>query len=221
MKRALSILKEPISPEMKSLLRSRWDELPRELQADCALKPDDLEAFTSALIAHANEHIAVEHLTPMIRIDCDAQIDELDLAAVRELALLAPFGRGNSRPTVRVREVFLAEDPRPMGAEGRHLQLRFRQDRDGRRRLVRGVWWNAGSLATRLAAGMRLDIVIEPRVNEWRGRVSVEGMVRDVCLLNTATGDDGPRAGAERPVPVVRETAAGSVPHPGAQGTHS
>ncbi len=34
MKRVLSILKEPISPEMKSLLRSRWDELPRELQTD-------------------------------------------------------------------------------------------------------------------------------------------------------------------------------------------
>ncbi len=188
--------------------------------AGLALEPDDLDAFTAALIAHANEHIAVEHLTPVIRIDCDVQIDELDLAAVRELALLAPFGRGNSRPSVRVRDVTIAEDPRPMGAEGRHLQLRFRQDRDGRRRLVRGVWWNAGSLATRLATGMRLDIVIEPRVNEWRGRVTVEGIVRDVCPLDTTTGDDGQRAGAERPVPVVPETAAGPALHPGAPGTH-
>ena len=28
-------------------------------------------------------------------------------------------------------------------------------------------------------------------MNEWRGRVSVEGTVRDVCPLDTATGGDG------------------------------
>ena len=76
-----------------------------------------------------------------------------------------------------------AEPPRQMGANGQHLQLRLRQDIGDGRRQVRTVWWSAGGRAADLASGMRLDVAIEPRVNEWNGRVSVEAEVRDVRIV--------------------------------------
>ena len=82
----------------------------------------------------------------------------------------------------------------------------------GRARIEEFYSWRRVALAT-------ADVYAEV-VNEWRGRVSVEGTMCDVCPLDTATGEDGPRPGAERPVPVVRETAAGPALGQGARGTH-
>ena len=115
-----------------------------------------------------------------ITIDCDAVLHELDVTAVQGIARLSPFGAGNRRPKLRVDDATVSEPPRPIGDQGKHLELRFHQDRDGQRRAIRGVWWDGGALAEKLAAGQRLDLVIEPRLDEWRGQVRVQAVVRDV-----------------------------------------
>ena len=150
--------------------------------AGLTLPTAGLAAFTEALIEHANAHISVEQLIPSIRIDCDAALDELDLRTVKRIGELSPFGRANPRPTVRLQGTTLDEPPRQIGSYGKHLALRLRQDSPAGRRWLRLVWWNAGSLASDLAAGMRLDAVIEPKLNEFNGKVTVEGVVRDVRI---------------------------------------
>ncbi len=150
--------------------------------AGLTLKTDNLPAFAEALIEHANTNIPIEHLVPSVQIDCDTSLDELDMAVVKHIASLSPFGRANRRPVVRVRDAVLAENPRQIGSQGRHLSLKIRQDHDGRRRVIRGVWWRNGSLAVDLAPGMRIDLAMEPKLNEWAGRVSVEAEIRDVMV---------------------------------------
>ena len=115
-------------------------------------------------------------------MDCDATLEEISFPAVKKIAELSPFGRANRRPAVRVRGATLDEAPRQIGSHGRHLSLRCRQGEPGGRRMIRGVWWNAGSMASDLAAGMRMDAVIEPKLNEWNGRVNVEAEIRDVLV---------------------------------------
>jgi single-stranded-DNA-specific exonuclease len=150
--------------------------------AGMTLRTDDLDAFTEALIEHANTNISVDQLTPAIHIDCDATLEELDLSTVRRIAAMSPFGKKNRRPTLRIRGATLAEPPKQMGSQGRHLSLRLRQDCNGRRRVIRGVWWRAGRYAADLAAGMTVDLAVEPKCNEWNGRVRIEAEVRDVMV---------------------------------------
>jgi single-stranded-DNA-specific exonuclease len=150
--------------------------------AGLRLEAGQLEAFTRALVDHANASIDVDQLTAPLRIDCDAALAELDLETVGRVAALAPFGRANRRPAVRLQSLTLAEPPRPLGAEGKHLALRLRDADRADRRGLRTVWWNAGELADRLAPGLPLDIVVEPKINRFRGNVSVEGEVRDVMV---------------------------------------
>ena len=95
--------------------------------AGLSLAPANLDAFVEAVTAHANEHIAIDQLTPTLTIDCDADMNELDEATVVRMHALAPFGRGNRQPTVRIVGAVLQEPPKQMGAEGKHLQMRVRQ----------------------------------------------------------------------------------------------
>ncbi len=103
----------------------------------------------------------------------------MDHAAVTRLLELSPFGRSNRRPTVRVSDVTVTEPPRQMGGQGKHLSMRLRQS-DGVG--LRAVWWQAGDLAETIHAGQRLDVAVEPKLNEWNGRVSVEVEVRDAIV---------------------------------------
>lgn len=154
-----------------------------DMAAGLSLPVDHLERFTEMLTDHANAHIAAEQLTPAIRLDCDASLGELTLETVKQVTSLGPFGRGNRKPALRVSNVTVADQPKQMGAQGNHLSMRVRQDDGDRRSVMRAVWWNAGMFANDLAPGMRLDIAIEPKINEWNGRVSVEAELKDVCVL--------------------------------------
>jgi single-stranded-DNA-specific exonuclease len=150
--------------------------------AGLALASESLTAFTAAFIDCANAAIDVESLTPALHIDCSACFEELDQQAVAGLGRMSPFGKSNRKPTVLVTEVTVEEAPRQIGANGRHLSVRLRQDGLTERRSVRAVWWNAGDKASAIAAGMTLDVAIEPKINVWQGRMSVEAEIQDIRI---------------------------------------
>lgn len=148
--------------------------------AGLSLDVENLEPFTSALTAHANETITEEQLTPCVTVDCEARLDELRLDNVKPLSAMSPFGAGNPRPIVHVADAVVADAPRQMGREGKHLDLRVRGDDAGGRQWLRCVWWNAGHLAGDLATGMRVDLAVEPKLNTFNGTTRIEGELRDV-----------------------------------------
>jgi hypothetical protein len=82
--------------------------------------------------------------------------------------------------------VIVADAPRQMGANGKHLSLRLRQQVNGHWQQMRGVWWSAGSRANDLAAGMKVDVAIEPKLNDWNGQVNVEVELKDVRVCEAA-----------------------------------
>ncbi|MHC4992093.1 MAG: single-stranded-DNA-specific exonuclease RecJ [Planctomycetota bacterium] len=154
-----------------------------EHAAGLRLEASRLEAFTEAITAHANARIEVDQLVAPISIDCDARLDELDRGSVSQLAGLAPFGRANRRPVVRICGLALAEPPRRIGSHARHLALQLSTSESHGRGRLRAVWWNAGELAERLAVGMPIDVAIEPKLNTFNGLTSVEGEIRDVMVV--------------------------------------
>ena len=150
--------------------------------AGLSLESAKLNAFTEAIGEHAKANITKEQLVPVIKIDCDAQLAEIDLETTKRIAALSPFGRANPKPAIRVQKTTIAEAPKQIGSNGKHLSLRLRQDDSNSRSTLRAVWWNAGNLASDLAAGMHIDVVIEPKINVWNGRTSVEAELKDVRL---------------------------------------
>ena len=159
-----------------SSLLERWGG--HEMAGGMTLHRDNLEAFRAAIQQHAFDAIPAESLCPLITIDCDARLDELNVASVQHVRALAPFGRSNRTPTIRLKDVEIAATPNRMGGEGRHLEVKFRAE--GHRGVLRAVWWRQGELAGELAAGMRVDVAIEPKIDRYAGRVRVQGTIRDI-----------------------------------------
>ena len=153
-----------------------------DMAAGLSFDANRLDEFRTRVLAHANAGIDIAHLTPAITIDCDAQLPELDLQQVGRLETLAPFGRTNPRPSVRLTGLTIAQPPRVLGAHGKHLEIRCKQDIAGRPHWLRCMWWSGAEQAGIVAAGQQVDLVIEPKLNHFNGRTSVEGIIRDVYV---------------------------------------
>jgi single-stranded-DNA-specific exonuclease len=87
----------------------------------------------------------------------------VDLAAW--VAKMEPFGEGNPEPVFGIRSVRFA-DVRPIGADGRHLSLTFRD-----RTIPKAIWWNRGDRVEELRARTTAsDIVFTVEVNDYQQR---------------------------------------------------
>jgi single-stranded-DNA-specific exonuclease len=163
-----------------------------DMAAGMVMPVANYESFVERFIAHANEHIVPENLMPAVHVDCDATLDELDMATVQGIGKLSPFGRSNRKPVLRIAGASLSDAPRQIGPEGRHLMLRLRQTNGSGQVWMRAVWWRAGSHASDLAVGQTIDAAVEPRINEWNGRVSVELEIKDVMVREAQVGRAAP-----------------------------
>lgn len=147
-----------------------------DMAAGMVVRNDRLDDFARAFGDWASARITTEMMSPTLRIDCEAGIDELTPDSVRELSSLGPFGRGNQRPCVVLRGVTPVRDAEAMGANGAHLNVQVTADG----KIVRLVGWRWGERRDRLRAGRRLDVAIHPIINSFRGEARVEGEIRDV-----------------------------------------
>ena len=107
-------------------------------------------------------------------VDAWVEASDLPLPIVERIQQMAPFGEGNPEPVFAARGVRLA-DVRPLGADGRHLQVSFR---DG---YPRAVWWSHGDQVERLRAdaGHPYDIRFTVEVSTY-GEPHVELRLLDL-----------------------------------------
>ena len=105
-------------------------------------------------------------------------LSEVDEKFVTKLTQLEPFGSGNPEPVLRLNSVVVT-NIRRMGAENQHVKLEIR-DRNGKYMNV--VAFSAPAHFF-VEPGEQINILFQPGLNEWQGRVSVEGRLLHVELL--------------------------------------
>jgi single-stranded-DNA-specific exonuclease len=146
------------------------------MAAGLKVRPENFESFRHAFVSHANGLINPTMLIPELRLDCEAGLEHMSQALVNEMKRLGPFGHGNRRPLLCCRGLTLAGPPRRVGKAGDHLQLFVKQGRNH----MKCIAFNAGELFDRLHDGMNIDLAVEPQINEFNGRISVELAVKDI-----------------------------------------
>ncbi|HEX8912853.1 MAG TPA: DHH family phosphoesterase [Humisphaera sp.] len=149
-----------------------------EMAAGLKIKAENFEAFRAAFCAHAYDVLTPEHLVPSLRIDAEALVGQCTESLVKDLDRLGPFGHKNPRPLLCLKGMEVVSPPRRVGKTGDHLQLQLKQGD----RTIKAIGFGYGKLEPELSAGTRVDVAVEPTLNEWNGRVSVEVELKDLQI---------------------------------------
>jgi single-stranded-DNA-specific exonuclease len=137
------------------------------------IRNENLPAFRDQLLAIAQRELEGVELVPILDIDLEVGLREVDWATQALAEQMEPCGEGNPRPLFLSRRVQLRE-ARTVGEEGRHLRLLLT---DGRA-VWDGIGFGLGSWAGRL--GDRVDIVYTIEVNEWNDERRLQLNVQDL-----------------------------------------
>jgi len=144
--------------------------------AGLKIEASQLEHFRASFCECVLSELGDDEAIPELWIDTETTFSALTLKAVEQIERLAPFGHGNTRPMLCASQVTLAEPPKKIGGEGRHLSLKLVQDGIS----LRAIAFGGGEWADQIA---RIDgplaVAFRPIINEFRGRRSVEIQIAD------------------------------------------
>lgn len=133
-----------------------------------SVKPGMIEEFRQKLCEYCETHIGKENIG---KKDKHGEIEltsgkEITLDLAEALRKMEPFGEGNQEPTFEFRGIYLA-DVKPMGADGRHLSVGFKDSS-----IPRAVWWNHGDIAETLRsrASEKWDVTFTLEISDYGER---------------------------------------------------
>jgi single-stranded-DNA-specific exonuclease len=148
----------------------------------CSLPLERLPAFRERFLALAAETLPEEGAAPVLRLDAEVRLAELDLPLVDLLARLGPHGIGNPEPVFAARGLQVMRSVRLVGRN--HLKFKVRSAGAGGR-VLEAIGFNWGELAERLdrADPPRVDLAFVPERNSWNGHESLQLRLLDIHLL--------------------------------------
>lgn len=138
--------------------------------AGLALAPENLDRFTSMFEDVVTKTITEEMKTPVIFIDADLDLSDVNGEFMKTLKMFEPFGPHNSKPVFRTSNVYLS-DARIVGNS--HLRMKLK---------VGGVTFDAIKFRNgdnTVKPGARLDVVYSVDENHYAGNVYYQLQLRD------------------------------------------
>jgi len=115
-----------------------------------------------------------EDLTPKVAIDLEVSESQLDINAVEELELLAPYGMRNPRPIMKIADTPMKGAPRLL--KDKHLKFLISDK-------LEAIGWNMSQYFTALKnRGIKIDLVFQPDINEWMNMRKVQLTLEDIRI---------------------------------------
>jgi single-stranded-DNA-specific exonuclease len=146
--------------------------------AGLKLTEEQFPAFAGRFEEYCGRSISTEQRRRVLTIDDQVLFSQLTLGTVAEIEKLEPYGVGNPRPLLLAGDVEVEAQPRPVGEQKNHLQLRLKQGDVERKAIA----WNMAEKGQSLTAGVQCSVVFHPSINEWKERREVQLEIKDFVL---------------------------------------
>lgn len=147
-----------------------------ELAAGLTIREENIQQFRENMEAWAREHVNPQELMPILHIDCPIAPEFISTEATRGLDVLEPFGMGNPQPVFSMCDL-LVEEITPISSD-RHVRLTLSKDGQTYTAMLFGT----GQGGCGFAQGNYVDAAFCLEINEYRGRCSVQLVIRDIQL---------------------------------------
>lgn len=162
------------------------------MAAGLSLKKENIDLLRNML--NENSTLTEEDLTPVIKIEKQLDIDDINMNIAEELNILAPFGKENTAPLFGSKKV-LVEKIYLIGKEKNIIKFMFKTGAFGER--INGISFDCfddfvkqtkhlygDEICDRILNGNRadiyLDIIYSIGINEYNGKKSVQINVKDL-----------------------------------------
>jgi single-stranded-DNA-specific exonuclease len=146
--------------------------------AGFTVRNENLELFSSRMRDLAFQALSDQELVPVIEIDAEIEITDVDWALYENLALLEPTGQGNPTPVFLSRNVEVIFK-RLVGRDGSHLQLRLADSNGGsKEQSIPAIAFRQGDWEPSLPN--HVDIVYSISLNEWNGQRNLQLVIKDM-----------------------------------------
>jgi len=149
-----------------------------EMAAGLKVQTAKFQDFRSRFCDYAKSVLTPELLLRELKLECEAPLTAITGPLVQEMERLGPFGHGNRKPLLCVRGLQLTSVPKRVGKTGNHLQLLLKQGQS----MMKAIAFNYGEMFELLTPGKTIDLAVEPTINEFNGRRSVELTVKDLQM---------------------------------------
>ncbi|MBQ2766078.1 MAG: single-stranded-DNA-specific exonuclease RecJ [Clostridia bacterium] len=147
-----------------------------ELAAGLSIERGKLDEFRSAINEYAANSLGEKELCRVVNIDLKLSPEEITQKLADELYLLEPFGTGNAQPFFEIDRLLITEISALAG--GKHTKLILRAP--GLSTVYTALMFGTPTSEFEFSLGDAVDIACNLDVNEFRGRRSVQLLVRDI-----------------------------------------
>lgn len=144
-----------------------------EMAVGLSLKKNNFNRFKENFEKYVEEK-DITRIVPIIEIDKQITLKDIDCDIVKQLDLLEPFGEANRRP-VFVYKNLKIDSIRAL-SDGKHLKMTLK---DGNT-IVNAIGFNMGNLSKEYMIGDRVDVVGTLELNAYNGRENVQINVKDM-----------------------------------------
>lgn len=137
------------------------------------LKKENFEKFKEEFEKYAqNSNIC--DIIPIIKIDEEITLEDINIKAVEELNMLEPFGEANKMPLFMYKNLKI-HSIRTL-SEGKHIKLTLKDNNF----YIDSIGFNLGHLAEEYQIGDKVDVVGSLEINKFNGRESVQINLKDL-----------------------------------------
>lgn len=146
--------------------------------AGFSIKEDKIPALRERLAQYCKEHLAETDYIPIVDIDSQVTIDDIDVPLIEEIETLEPYGMANPTPVLALEEATIS-DLFLMGQQKKHAKVLLEKEDS----TIDAIAWNRPDLHASFFPGDRVKVAFTVQKNEWNGHVSPQLMIQDMALL--------------------------------------
>lgn len=146
--------------------------------AGFSIKEDKIPALRDRLTQYCKEHLSETDYIPIVDIDSQVAIDDIDVPLIEEIETLEPYGMANPTPVLALEEATIS-DLFLMGQQKKHAKVLLEREDS----TIDAIAWNRPDLHASFFPGDQVKVAFTVQKNEWNGHVSPQLMIQDMALL--------------------------------------
>lgn len=144
--------------------------------AGLTMEIDKVDAFKKKFEQIVAEKISEEQLIPLIEIDSEMDLADIDFKFYSVLEQMAPFGPGNMQPVFVTNQLHVSGRPRILKEQ--HLKFYVTQNED--EKAMEAIGFGQAEYYDLIASGMRFSMAYYIEENNYLGNKTLQLRVKDI-----------------------------------------